>query len=73
MLGLLSSLDGENTMAQTLAFTTRVAPTDCNSAHKPANSTDRTPKLVSSYSLIVVMLVYVLFGAAGFFAAAHVI
>ena len=31
------------------------------------------PELTSSYSLIVVMLVYLLFGAAGFFAAAQML
>jgi hypothetical protein len=59
-------------MAQTLAFTaTRAAR--INSDSKSASSTGRTPKLVSSSSLIVVMIVYVLFGAAGFFVAVQLI
>ena len=40
---------------------------------KPETKSAPQPELTSSYSLIVVMLVYVLFGAAGFFAAAQML
>jgi hypothetical protein len=36
-------------------------------------SASHTPALSTSYSLIVVMIVFVLFGAAGFFAAAQIL
>ena len=36
------------------------------------SSASHTPALSTSYSLIVVMIVFVLFGAAGFFAAAQI-
>jgi hypothetical protein len=47
------------------------------SQHEPEpttpSSATHTPALSTSYSLIVVMIVFVLFGAAGFFAAAQIL
>jgi hypothetical protein len=62
-------------MAQILAFTALGAQIDRNSAGTAADAADLTaaPEMVSSHSLIVVMVVYVLFGAAGFFAAAQML
>jgi hypothetical protein len=39
----------------------------------PPSSATRTPAQSTSYSLIVVMIVFLLFGAAGFFAAAQIL
>jgi hypothetical protein len=60
-------------MTPTLAFASPASQTDGNSAETAASSHRPAPRLVSSSSLIVVMIVYVLFGAAGFFAAAQLI
>jgi hypothetical protein len=58
-------------MIPTLAYSASVPPFDSKRAVRSVPATRGTPNLSASYSLIIVMLVYVLFGLAGFFAAAQ--
>jgi hypothetical protein len=60
-------------MTPTLAFAAPPPQMDRKLADHSATSLAYKPELTGSYSLIVVMIVYLLFGAAGFFAAAQMI
>jgi hypothetical protein len=59
----------ESIMTPTLAFASPASQFN----REPETKSAPKPELTSSYSLIVVMVVYVLFGAAGFFAAAQML
>ena len=56
-------------MNQTLAFT---ALESVRKSEPEAAKPTTSPNLASRYSLVFVTIVYVLFGAAGFFAAAQI-